>query len=287
MDGAYLKYRFAQWLSERLHPRRAYQVAEQLADLQWRRSPADRTAVAQNVEVVFGASVPGESPVVREVFRNFGRNVVEFFTVHRVPRPDLAVEGSEHLAAVRRRRLGTIILTGHVGNWEVGAVLIRRMGVPLSAIVLPHRTRRMDRLFNDQRRRCGVDVIPLSVAATQQCLQRLGEGASLGMLIDRDFTGTGEVMPVCAGHLRLPRGPALLSLRSGAAVLPSFLIREGVWKFRLCFEPPIWPDRRGGLEASIRALTGAYAGVLERYLRRFPEQWLVFQPLAMAPALSG
>jgi lauroyl/myristoyl acyltransferase len=68
-------------------------------------------------------------------------------------------------------------------------------------------------------------------------------------------------------------------------IIPTFLIREGPWKFRLSFEPPIWPTPGDPAEYSVRRLTQRYAIILEGYLKRFPEQWLVFQPLGQPARL--
>jgi len=137
----------------------------------------------------------------------------------------------------------------------------------------------MDRLFNEQRRRCGVNVIPLGPDAARRSLQALRQGRVLGLLADREFANSGIRITLCGRDVIFPRGPATLSLRGRAPVVPIFLIREGIWKFRLCCEPPVWPPSHGFPDASIQTLTQQYATVLERYLRRYPEQWLVFQPV--------
>jgi KDO2-lipid IV(A) lauroyltransferase len=207
---------------------------------------------------------------------------VEFFSVHRVASPTLEIEGYEHLNAAYQQRCGVIVLTAHFGNWEVGAVLIRRMGFPLSAVALPHADPRTDRIFNDQRRRCGITIIPLGQQAMHQSLRCLREGQLLGLLGDQQFTGHGLLATLCGRTVTLPSGPAVLSLRSAAPLVPTFLIREGPWTFRLCFESPIWPPRHDRGSVAIQQLTQQYASILERYLTRFPSQWLLFQPLGQS-----
>ena len=115
----------------------------------------------------------------------------------------------------------------------------------------------------------------LAVAPLQTHLEHL-----LGVLGDREMSGN-EGLPLSMFHrmLLLPKGPAALSIRSQLPVLPTFLIREGTWKFRLYFEPAIWPRRENTHEASIRGMVERYAAVIERYVKRFPEQWLMFQPV--------
>ena len=88
--------------------------------------------------------------------------------------------------------------------------------------------------------------------------------------------------PWCGAEAPMPRGPATLSLRSGAPIVPTFLLREAErsWTFRLRFESPIWPDAYRAGTDSIRRFTSATVHVLEQSVRRDPEQWLMFHSLA-------
>ncbi len=279
MSVTYMGYGLAKWLSAVLSPASAFACAERLADLRWRCSAKDREAVRVNLSAILGEALDGHPRLVREVFRNFGRYLVEFFTIQRISRPQVVVDGYEHLVAAVNRRRGVIVLTAHLGNWEVGAALIRRMGHRVAAVALPHEDPRMDRLFNRQRRRCGIEVIALGRDATRRSLHVLRRGHLLGILGDRAFADNGMSVPFGGGTMTLPRGPALLSLRGRAPIVPTFLIREGLWKFRLCFEPPVWPPMTDRGERAVRSLIQSYAASVERYVKRFPEQWLMFQPV--------
>ena len=275
-----LSYRIAQRLSVALPSRSAFQVAERLADLQWRTSAKDRQAVQDNLSMILGRPTPPSSPLVRDVFRNFGRYLVEFFSIHRVPHPTVTLEGFEHLVNTVRSHRGAIAMTAHFGNWELAAVLLHRHGMPISAIALPHDDPGMDRLFTQQRARCGIATIPLGTNAARRGLQCLDAGGLLGILGDREFFGHGLTVSLCGYDVLFPRGPAILSLRAQAPVVPVFLVREGPWAFRLCVEPPIWPTTTDGrLDGSIQRLTQAYADIVARYLKRCPDQWLMFRSI--------
>ena len=271
-------YHLAQWLSQRLPPAAAFRCAERVTDLWARGAPRECAAIRGNLSLALEAAAP-EAALIREVFRNFGRYLVEFFTIHQTPKPVVSVEGYDHLLDARRRGRGAVLLTGHLGNWEVGAVLLRRMGLPVAVVALPHDDAGTDRLFNRQRHRCGLDVIPLGRDAARRSLQRLREGCLLGLLGDREFGGHGLPVRAFRREVILPRGPAILSLRARVPVIPTFLIREGPWRFRLCLEPAIQPDGQGDGTSSVPRLTQRYAQVLERYVQRTPTQWLLFEPV--------
>ena len=278
MSVKYVGYRLAKWLSTILSPAAAFACAERLADLRWRCAADDRAAVETNLSVLLGGELPEQPRFVREVFRNFGRYLVEFFTIQRIGQPQVTVDGYDHLVTALNRRRGVIVLTAHLGNWEVGAALIRRMGHPVAAVALPHADPQMDRLFNRQRQRCGIEVIGLGRDAVRRSLQTLQAGRLLGILGDREFADNGLPLPFGGGMMTLPKGPALLSLRGRAPIVPTFLMREGSWRFRLCFEPPIWPPLSDRGAGSLRMLIRSYAASIERYVKRFPEQWLMFRP---------
>ena len=278
MSLGYLRYRLTQRLSEGLPRRAALRLAERLADGWWAWSSRDRAAVEENLSRIRGSAAP--RTMSREVFRNFGRYLVEFFTMHEEPPAAVQVEGGRHLEEAQRRGRGAIVLTGHLGNWELGAAAIRRMGRPMSIVALRHADPRLDALFTRQRLRCALEVIAVGEGAAQRSLTRLRQGGLVGLLGDREFGRHGVAVTWFGRRAILPQGPALLSLRSQAPIVPSFLLREDADRFRLCVEPPIWPDaalraRAGAAEA----LTRAYGAVVERYIQQVPTQWLMFQPV--------
>ena len=289
----YVRVRTAQWLVEHLAPQTSFALARSMADAQWLRSRRDRIAVQHNLELVVGRPVREWSAMVRGVFRAFGQYLVEFLSMHRPHAVDVSIHGREHLSAAIAGGRGAILLTAHVGNWELGA-----------AVALPHADPRTDALFNAQRERCGVEVIPLGLDSARTCLARLREGALVGLLGDQVFVRHGRPCRWFGRQVVLPTGPAVLSLRSGTAIIPTFAVREEDGAFRLSFHEPIWPEGTPGPRAVSRLLQRS-ATVLERVIRETPGQWLMFQgmtavddgptedaasaidPSTRAPALAG
>jgi KDO2-lipid IV(A) lauroyltransferase len=199
----------------------------------------------------------------------------------------VAIEGRTHLDHCRASGRGAILLTAHLGNWELGAATVKRLGFPVTVVARSHPDRRTDALFVRQRQRCGLAVLPLDQGVTRRALQALAGGQFLGMLGDLDFTGNGLPVPFGDGCLMIPRGPALLSLRSGAPILPAFLIREARNVFRLWIEPPMTAERGAQRESALHALVRQSGCALERYVRRFPEQWVVFNEAVRPAEPSG
>lgn len=272
-------YALTQWLGNTLPERLSTQLAEGLADLQYRCADIDRATVQANLRVVLGDPAGEHPQMARDTFRNFVRYLVEFLTVHQNQRLSVTIEGYEHLTTVMRSARGGLLLSAHLGNWELGAVVLRRLGVPISVIALPHQHPSTDALFNRQRTRCGVGVVPLGKWAAQRSVERLRRGELLGILGDREFGTNGLTVSFFGRPTIMPRGPAILSLRTGAPVVPVFFIREGPWRFRFYMEPPMWPPQGPRAHGQVQHFTQRYATILERYIRQFPSQWLMFRPV--------
>lgn len=277
--GSYWSYCLAAELSRRLPLPAAYGLAQRLADGAFARRLAAREAVCANLSALLGGAPPTHVAAAREVFRNFGRYLVEVFRLPGDGDAAVAIDGREHLEAAAHRGRGVIVLTAHLGNWELGACVLSRLGAGVCAVALPHEDPRMDKLINRQRRRCGVEAIPMGRAAPRMILARLQEGRVLGVLGDWDLAGDGIARPFGRGRMVFPRGPAVLSLRSGAPIVPSLIVREGLGAFRLRCEPPLSPQRSGEAGTSIERLVGAYADRIGAWVQQHPEQWLMFHPI--------
>ncbi|HAM41305.1 MAG TPA: hypothetical protein DDX89_05955 [Candidatus Omnitrophica bacterium] len=274
----YLLYRLGLWLNALLPWALGVRVAAWGGAWHRRVCPADRAIVRSNLSVLLSEGIAENDPRIREVFRHFGWYLLEFFRGHR---DDLhaSISGYHHLLSAVRPRRGCIVLTGHVGNWELGAILLARAGWPISVVALSHTNPRVNGLFDDQRRRCGVGVIPFGPHAAAGCLRALQQGGVVGLAADRDY-GTDGLPVQLAGHRWIvPRGPAVLSLRTGAPVLPTFFTRSSSGGFALSIEAPIWPPAGPWTDGEVMTLTQRYAQAIEGAVRRFPTQWLMFKPL--------
>ena len=275
-------YEMGRWMTGALPKRRCRWLADRLADWHWSHAPAEeRRAVSANLSVILGEPVDEDSPLVRSVFHHFGYYLTEFLGAHR---PDGApiVEGCDALARALRAERGAMVLSAHIGNWEVGGAVLARMGFPTHVVALPHRDPRVNAFFDEQRARCGVGVVPLGPRATRHSMDLLRAGEVLGILGDREFGDNGITVSLFGRQALVPRGPAVLSLRTGAPVIPIFFIREAPGQFRFYVEPAIRPpapmQNGGAVPHAVQALTQRYTDRLAAYIKRFPTQWVVFQP---------
>ena len=286
----YLCYR-AGILCCRLLPRPVCEwIACRLADFSAARPSSDRRAIRSNLAAIRGTQqVPAEE--VRDVFRNFALYLDDFLRFDRLTperaRRMVKVEGLERMEESLRAGRGAIGLTAHLGNYELAAAVISLLGMPVHGVVLTHRNRRVDDFFTRQRMRVGVRGIPVQTLGPrgffEQAVSVLRKGEILGLVGDRDFFDHGIDLPFFGRTMRVPTGPAGFSLRTGAPIVPCFLVREPDGSYRMVFEPPLKMPEEGTREEKIRRLCEAWMEVLARWVGRYPTQWYVFQEFWRTP----
>ena len=251
-----------------------------MADIHYSLSGESRKVIENNLKQVLGEGREEEiKGKARKVFQNFAKYIVDFSRFRRLNRSNLerfiAIEGIENLERSFAAKKGVIALTAHLGNWELGGVALAILGYPMNAVALSHEEASVNRLFVQQRTRRGVKVIPFGMAA-KRCYQALRRNEVVALLGDWDIKSQGIRAPFFGKLTTLPRGPAILSLKTGAAILPGFTIRGKDNRFRLFFEKPIFPESTGCKEEDVERLNNQVSKILESYIRRYPEQWLLF-----------
>ncbi len=281
----YWIYKFGQFCVNHLPLPVSYRLAVWLSDIQYLFSFRDRRAVRANLRQVVGTSQPIE-PLVREVFRNFGRYLVEFFWMAKhldeeFIREKVKVQNLEAIGQAQEKGKGAILLTAHIGNWELGGVVLSRLGYASLAIALSHKERPVNNLFNQQRERQGIRVVPLHLSI-RKSLETLNQNQCLAILGDRNFSPNGEVLDFFGRRVFFPKGPAMFSLRTGAPIISVFFLRDGVGRFRLIIDDPIYPPARDESDPAAeveqqKALMRQYIVRLEHMIRQYPGQWLLFR----------
>lgn len=261
--------------------RAAYSVAAFAAKFQYLFSKKDRRTVFGNLRAVF----PHEDEanlhrMAKEVFVNFAKYLVDFFRFEKMDRrfmeEKVKVVGKENLDEGLKRGKGAIILTAHIGNYELGGAVMPFLGYQFNAVALDHKNRLVNDFFIGQRVRKGIKVIPLG-SALRRCYEALRKGESIALLGDRDFSNHGTVTEFFGRKSSIPRGPAAFYVKGGASIVPGFMIRMPDDTFELRFEKPISYRMTGDAEADEKNVIDLYLKVIEDYIRRYPSQWYMFR----------
>jgi len=277
----YAVNRLAAVLSRRLPLAFCYWLAQRLADLHCLADAEGRQGVAANLHRILAyrgvvSSRGAVRGLVRKTYQHFGKYIVDFYRYSRAFCSELDdrvnTEHPEHLEWCLAQGRGAIMVTAHVGNWEVGALTMARQGHTLTAVV--HRTGvpHLDRLWDTHREQRGLQLLPVG-QARQGLIEALHRRGLVCLLVDRDFTGHGRLWPFFGAPARLPFGAAILSARTRAPVLPTFMIRMVDDSFLLRFFPPIDPYDAGSIEDIEQGIVAAMEAVIGEY----PYQWFIFR----------
>jgi KDO2-lipid IV(A) lauroyltransferase len=219
------------------------------------------------------------SDVLHKMTRNLGWMAAEFARLPRYTPENIEqtviLDGHENFLAGKSRGKGVLVLTGHIGAWELSSFAHALYGFPLWYMARPLDNRRLDELVNRYRGLSGNRAIFKNESA-RSMLRVLKEAGTIGILADQntmpeegvfvDFFGT----PACTST-----GIARVALHTDAAVVPGYAYwDEDLRKYRLRFDPPIELTRSGDNERDIRENTQEFAKVIEGIIREHPEQWV-------------
>lgn len=241
----------------------------------------DRKAVEDNLKKIFPDKGTKDIRVIRiKMLHNFAKYLVDFFCFNKLNmkyiQKNIRIENKEHIDKALARGKGVIAITAHLGNWELGGVVLSLLGYPLSAVALPHKDWRVDKFFNSQRQSKGLKIIPLG-KAVMQCLRVLKSNGVVALVGDRDFTEKGIIIDFFGKPTFFPEGPAAFALKTGAGIVPGFMIRNTDDTFTLRFEKPLEINPTGNKDENLNKLILEYKSIFENYIRRYPDQWYMFK----------
>ena len=279
----YLIYRMMGWIVITFPKRLTYKMAVFIAGLFYLFCWGNRKALAGNLRYAFPEKNAGFiNFYARLTFRNFAKYLVDFFRFDKFDREamerEVTITGIEHVEGCLKKGHGLITVTAHLGNWELGGVIMALLGYKFNVVALSHDSPEVDGLFVHQRENKGVRVIPLGQAVSR-CLKVLRNNELIALLGDR-YIGGGEIsVPFFGQEASIPRGPASLSVHTQAPILPGFLVRRRDDKFSLILERPLDEVEVTDKEEKIKRLTSEMVKVIEKYIRRYPGQWFMFYPI--------
>ncbi|MBB5057590.1 KDO2-lipid IV(A) lauroyltransferase [Granulicella aggregans] len=239
-----------------------------------------RMVGVRNLEMAFPEwSEERREHTLRGVYRNLGYLLAEFAQMSSYT-PDVArslirYEGLENYLAARGKGKGVLVLTGHLGAWELSSFHHSLMGFPMGMVI-----RRLDNPLVDEfvnRIRClhGNKVLHKDDFA-RGLIAAMRHGETVGILMDTNMTPPqGVFVPFFGRMAATASGMARVALKTGAAVVPGFLLwSEDEGRYVLRFGERIELENTGDSERDAIANTANFTKVIESYIREYPDQWL-------------
>ncbi|MBD3368313.1 MAG: MFS transporter [Candidatus Eisenbacteria bacterium] len=282
--NAYPLMRAGSALASQLPRGVTYPIASFLGLVGYALLPHRRRTARRNAARVLGVDASSDEArrTARRMFVSHGLYWADFFALNgRLGRrlsDATTIDGLEHLQAAVDRGRGVVFATAHLGSWDVGGTAlagVESLG-PLSAIVEPVVTEESEEKMKEMRSRRGLNVIPLG--RPLKLGRALRRGETVFFVADRTIGGEGIEIEFFSRPAVFPKGPAYWAIKSGAAVVPGFCVRDG-GRFICYVEPAIEFDVTGDDDADMERLTRSIVAAFEKYIGRYPSQWCMLQPI--------
>ena len=285
MSGATLSH-YAQYYGirgsaaalRRLSFERAGAIGERIGMLGYQPLGIRRAVVERQVAAAFPGLAEAEvARIARASYASLGRTTIETALLPTYSREQVLslveeVTGWDLVEQALAQGRGIMIVTGHLGNWELGGSYVAARGVPLEVVARRMENPLFDHYLTETRRRIGMTVVH-DADAVRRVPRALREQHSVAFLIDQGAVGLASTwVPFFGRYAKTPRGPAVFALRLRAPLLFACALRRPNGRFAIHFEAvPV--AQTGTLDADVDRIVASYTSTLERWVRRAPEQY--------------
>jgi KDO2-lipid IV(A) lauroyltransferase len=271
------------WCIASLPPWLGYALADLATGLHWLAFPGRRHAAMANLAVILPrASRADRARVARRMMQSYNRMMYEFFRLPHLSREELLgmveLVGKEHLDKGIARGRGVILVSAHLGNWELAGVMVAQLGYALHAVAGVQLSRWLSGAVRDTKTELSITTISPE-DGFRKIIRALEHNDPVALVVDGNLYAHGQTVEWFGRETSFPAGPGVLAQRTGALLLPGYCVRVSPGRFRVVIEPPIEP----AAFATTAELHQAIAAAAERMIRANLEQWCIFRPLWTQP----
>jgi KDO2-lipid IV(A) lauroyltransferase len=275
-------FKIVQSLVARLPRPWAYALAVVAARFAWWFSPLARPRLEYNLKTAC-PELEGDPRELRRLSRlNFRNHAKAYADLMQLPRahmeemrPLLKVQGLEYLEEAKSLGKGVLVVSCHMGSYEVVAAIWSATLAPVSFFAEEVEPRTLFEWYRDTRARLGISVLTLDHGGIRKVLEALREQEMVITAIDRDITGTGLLMPFFGKLAPIPLGPAAIALRLGTPIFPVCVYRLPDDTYMAEGAPLVHAVSTGDPRADQVRATEAVLRQMERFIQAHPEQWHV------------
>lgn len=266
-----------------LLPRRfMFWMAVLFGNFYWLIMKRDREAVQRNLSRVLD-NPAGIKKTARRTFVNYAKYLVDHTRLDLLQENNFrhlvqGFMGKDHIDRASSQGKGGLILTAHLGNWEIGGSFLALMGYPLNVITALDPEARLHEYRVRLRQVQKIKVITLNDALSPSLavLKALKANELVALLGDRELSGKRIAVKFFGRNVYFPVGPALLARLSEALLIPTFVLMDREGKYLCLAEPPLTLQRTGNRDEDLAVNTQRIASVIEKFIRAYPDQWYTF-----------
>jgi len=232
-----------------------------------------------NLELALGDELSDEQrrAIALAAFESAGKLGLEMLKLPSMTPEQLAevapTEGLEFMRAAHEAGKGGILVSAHLGNWEIGAVRLIHEGYRVVALSRASSSERIARAVTSVRKELDFETIPVD-RGIRPCIRLLRENGILAIMPDRRARGQGVYVEFFGRRVNVWHTPVLLSLRTGASIMPSHGLRQADGTLVVRVDEPLEMERTGDRERDTQVNTQRLFDRLEALIREYPEQYL-------------
>jgi len=268
------------WLIRLIPAGLLYQFAGGMSSLAWRFASKQRQIALESLEIAFGEEKTQAQleQIAKDCFTFMAKSGVEL--IFYMDKPDklkecVKLEGRENLDRALAKGCGVILVSAHFGNFPLLLARLSMEGYKAGGIMKPMHDPRIEKIFLEKREKFGVKTIYSQPrkACVDNTIQALRNNELVFIPIDQNF-GTGGIFVNFFGKkAATAAGPVVLSQRTGAALLPCFIIRQPGDTHKIIFEPELSLGEGRDAQDTVLINVQKLTSVIEEYIRKYPAEW--------------
>jgi lauroyl/myristoyl acyltransferase len=285
---AYWVYLLAASLTPLLPEQVGYWLFGLAGEVAYALGKRTRANYLNNLKHVLGADTPESerTRIARKAFRNSFKNYFDLFRGHRLSEAQIRsqmsqVVGFEHLETALAQGKGIVAGSAHFGNFNLFLHLAAVYLKGHCHVIVPNERLEPERLFElvkRQRAAQGIEIVPVD-SAVRLLIKALHNGSMVGLALDFDTTNSGIVVDFFGSPARLPDGAVALSLKYQAPLVIGYTRRLEDNRCTVVVEPPVKLEQTGDMARDLSLGVQQLAHRLEEWIRRYPDQWMMFRPI--------
>jgi len=279
----YYAFRIVGFTLPYLPKQAGYLLGRLIADVVYLLCPSLKATIRDNVRHVLGRDVDRVAleQTVRGVLRTVARNYADLVRMRRTKLGDIescvTINGWHNVEDALKRGKGIIFVTAHLGGFDLAAQILAVRSIKTTVLVEPLEPPSLLRHVTDLRSSKGLNFVPARPGIMEVLMGSLRSGEAVALACDRDIARHGLKSSFFGEETTLPADAVRIAMRTGAAVVPAFSLRREDGGYEAYFEAAldIIPGRNGAVARNMERVVQ----VMEKYVRRSPEQWVVLSPV--------
>jgi KDO2-lipid IV(A) lauroyltransferase len=239
-----------------------------------------RRIALESLAIAFGEEKDKKEidSIARACFEIMGKGMIEL--IYFMEHPELIkgrvrIEGREHLNRAFEEGKGVIGVSAHFGSFPLMLLWLIQEGIKTNAIIRYARDEKMERYFQFKRQSLGLNTIYSTPrkACVDNSIKALRNNEFLFIPLDQNFGTAGVFVDFFGRQAATATGPVIFAQRTGAPILPMFIIRENDNAHKIIVEPALHIEAKEGNDATIQHNISRITKIIEKYIRKYPQEW--------------